>query len=112
MDTITKATRATRPITELELCAWLGTTIPGDRLAYHRGFLALDCAPSTGRMTERERKELLRVARRAMFAAENGLAHLIQHRNGQDCYTYFIVARPRPASERGSIVAILAEEGA
>lgn len=99
-------------ITETELCGWLGQAAPGDRLVYHRGFLALDCAPTSGRLLERERGELLRVARRALFAAENGLAHLVQRRNGPDDFTYLLIARPRPKTARGSILAILAAEAA
>ena len=99
-------------ITETELCAWLGQAAPGDSLVYHRGFLTVDCALTAGRLPERERGELLRVARRAVSAAERGLAHLVQRRNGPDDFTYLMIARPRPKSARGSILAILAMEAA
>lgn len=113
MDTnITILTPPRCGITETELCGWLGQAAPGDRLVYHRGFLALDCAPTAGRFPERERGELLRVARRALFAAENGLVHLVQRRNGPDDFTYLLIARPRPKTARGSILAILAAEAA
>jgi hypothetical protein len=111
MDThITKITQARRLITEEGLCGWLGTAVPGDRLLYYRGFLALDCAPAAGRLPEGERTELLRVARRALFAAEKGLVHLLQRRHGPDDYSYLIEARPRPRPVRGSVLPILAQQ--
>lgn len=30
------------PLTEIDLCGWIGQAAPGDILEYHRGFLALD----------------------------------------------------------------------
>jgi hypothetical protein len=97
-------------ITETRLCAWLGTAAPGDQLAYHRGFLAVDCDSSSDRLTQREKAELRRVARRAMLAAEAGLAHLLQRRNGPNDFTYFLVARTRPQPAEGSLDTILADE--
>ena len=29
----------TRPLTDIEFCAWIGQAMSGDRLEYHRGFL-------------------------------------------------------------------------
>jgi len=31
--------RASRPLSEIEFCAWVAQAVPGDRLEYHRGFL-------------------------------------------------------------------------
>src|SRR5512133_2151267 len=97
-------------ITESDLCRWLGAAVPGDQFAYHRGFLAVDCDPTAGRLTKRERARLLRLARRARLAAEGGLAHLIQRRNGPDDFTYLIIARHRPTTAEGLLQAVLAEE--
>jgi hypothetical protein len=97
-------------VTEAILCRWLGAAAPGDRLAYYRGFLAVDCDSSSDRLTQREKVELRRVARRAMLAAETGLAHLVQRRNGANDFTYFLVARTRPQPAEGSLDAILVEE--
>ena len=32
----------TRPLTDIEFCAWIGQAVPGDQLEYHRGFLGID----------------------------------------------------------------------
>ena len=85
-------------LTEIELCGWLGQALPGDVIEYHRGFLAIDCIPQGGRLTERDRSELVRVARRALWAADRGIAYLIQRRHGPDDYSYLVIARPHPDS--------------
>ena len=54
--------RASRPLTEIEFCAWVAQAAPGDRLEYHRGFLVLDIFPMLGRLADREREELARLA--------------------------------------------------
>jgi hypothetical protein len=95
-------------MTEAILCRWLGAAAPGDQFEYHRGFLAVDCDSSSDRLTQREKVELRRVARRAMFAAESGLAHLVQRRNGPSDFTYLLIARPRPNTAGGSLKAIFA----
>ena len=96
-------------ISESDLCRWLGQALPGDVLQYHRGYLALDNVAHRGRLSAQDRIDLARVARRAFWASEQGLAHLLQRRNGPDDYTYLIVARSRPVPERKSIQTILAE---
>jgi len=88
------------PLTEAELCGWLGSALPGERLVYHRGHLALDGSPSARRLGERERAALLRLAGRARGLAEQGLAHLVQERHGPDDYSYILVARPKPRARR------------
>jgi hypothetical protein len=98
------------PLTEVDLCRWLGQAAPGDWLTYHRGFLALDCDRTTGRLVERERAELLCVARRALSAAQAGQAHLVQHRNGHDDFSYVLVARPRSRAVSGKIAMVLAAD--
>jgi hypothetical protein len=81
------------PVSEVDLCAWLDQAAPGDILEYHRGFLAIDVTAEGTRLPERERAELSRVARRAMFAAEHGLAHLAQRRLKSHHFSYFAIAR-------------------
>jgi hypothetical protein len=92
------------------LCRWLGAAAPGDQLVYHEGFLAADCEATNDRLTKRERAELVRVARRAMRAAEAGLVHLVQRRNGPNDFTYFLVARSRAQPAEGSLDSIFAED--
>jgi hypothetical protein len=96
-------------ITESDLCRWLGAAFPGDQFAYHRGFLAVDCDPTAGRLSRRERARLLRLARRARLAAESGLAHLVQRRNGAGDFSYLLIARPRPNVPKCSLQTVLAE---
>lgn len=92
---------------EEALLGWLGAAKPGDQAVYHRGFLAIDVAAATDRLTEHGRNELLRTAGCAMRAAEAGLVDLVQHRHEPGDYSYLIVARRKAAVVAGSIVAIL-----
>jgi hypothetical protein len=96
----------TPPVTEHQLCRWLGGAKPGDQFQYHRGFLAVDVS-ANGHLPERKRKQLLAVARRATWAADNELVHLIQRRYGVDDYAYFIEAKARPKLERKSILEVI-----
>jgi hypothetical protein len=84
--------------TETELCGWIGQAAPGEALEYYRGFLAMDKFSQAKRLTERERAELVRLARRAWCASEQKLIHLVQRRHGADDYSYLAIARPKPAS--------------
>jgi DNA-directed RNA polymerase specialized sigma24 family protein len=95
-------------LSEIDLCGWLGQAEPGDTLEYYRGFLAVDAIPGGSRLPERDRVELGRIARRALWASERGLAHLLQRRHGPDDYSYIIVARPRSPSQ--SLSELLAAE--
>ncbi len=67
-------------------------------LEYYRGFLLVDVLPQSGRLQEQARAELNRLARRALWAAERGMAHLVQRRHGSDDYSYVLIARPRPSA--------------
>lgn len=85
-------------LTEVELCGWLGQAEPGDTLEYYRGFLAVDTVLHGCRLSERDRIELGQIARRALWASERGLAHLLQRRHGPDDYSYYIIVRPKRPS--------------
>jgi hypothetical protein len=80
---------------EAKLCAWLGEALPGTVLKYHRGFLSLDVDPHSGRMSDCDRAELRLVAKRARWAFEQGLVHLVQRRHGTHDYSYMLIMRPR-----------------
>jgi hypothetical protein len=83
-------------VSEDAFCRWVGSAAPGEKLAYHRGHLALDCEVPPGVAADRTRSQLRRVARRARMAAEMGLVHLVQRRNGPGDFTYIAIARCRP----------------
>jgi hypothetical protein len=97
-------------LTEIEFCGWLGQAGPGDRIEYYRGFLAPDSMPAAQRLPERDCRELLKLARRALWAAEQNLLHLVQRRHGPDDYSYIAVARVRPKMAPVSLSALLTEE--
>ena len=99
-----------KPLTEIDLCGWVAHAAPGDILEYHRGFLALDTMPQGTRLAERERAELARVARRAWWAAEAGLIHLVQRRHGPEDYSYLALARPKPKTVSVSLSSLLLAE--
>lgn len=97
-------------LTEVEFCGWLGQAGPGDMIEYHRGFLALDSMTAAHRLPERDCRDLLKLARRALWAAEQSLLHLVQRRHGPDDYSYIAVARVRPKMAPVSLSALLTEE--
>ena len=99
-------------VDETGFCTWLGQARPGESFAYHRGFLLLDSVRGASLFSERDRHELLRLRKRARWAEEQGLAHLIQKRNGPDDYSYLAVARPRPAGKHVTIAELLPVEAA
>jgi hypothetical protein len=82
-------------LTEAELCAWLGAASPGSSLCYYRGFLAIDCGAAASGLDTKQRAELQRLAKRAVFAVEKGLAHVVQRRHGPADFSYLLVARRR-----------------
>src|SRR4051812_48716643 len=81
---------------EREFVAWLTRAKPSDRFQYHRGFLMRDIVAQSSRLRERDRLELVRLARRAWLAAREQLVHLVQRRHGPDDYTYFAIASSKP----------------
>lgn len=99
-----------KPLTEIELCGWVGQAASGDILEYYRGFLALDIARQSTHLPERERAELARVARRAWWAAERGLIHLVQRRHPSGDYSYLAIARPKPNPTAVSLSSLLPAE--
>ncbi len=103
-------TTTSRRLTETTFCAWLGQAHPGDALVYHRGVLALDASISSQTPDSDAHRELGRVARRAWWAAEQGLIHLLQRRNGPDDFTYLAIARPRPKELSATLSSVLLKE--
>lgn len=97
-------------ITEIEFCAWLSQAEPGEVLEYHKGFLALETVPELRRLSEPDRIELGRVARRAWWASENDLVHLLQRRCAPDIFSYLAISRPRPKDLPASLSSFLLKE--
>ena len=93
-------------LTEEAFCAWVGSAAPGDSIAYHRGFLAIDSALETCGGSPHD-TGLLRVARRAVHLSQQGLVHLVQRREADQDFTYIAVARPRALSKVGALTAIM-----
>ena len=96
-------------IGEIDLCGCIGHAAPGAVVEYHRGFLALDLVPQVTRLPERDRLELGRVARRAWWAAEQNLVHLVQRRLGPDRFAYLAIARARPKKLQATMLTLLAQ---
>lgn len=88
---------ARMPLSEINLCGWIGQAVPGDILEYHRGFLVVDVSPLGTRLPIKERTELSRVAQRAWWASERGLVHLVQRRAGPEVFRYLAIARSSAA---------------
>lgn len=99
------------PLTEVALCAWVGNASPGDRLVYHRGYLAIDTGVESLFGTPAERQELRRVANRAWQLAQGGAVDLVQRRHSEADYTYIVVARHRPRAGTGALQAVLVQAG-
>ena len=102
-------TRSARRLSEMEFSGWVGAATPGDRLEYHRGFLALDTmAPFSGRH-DPERAALRSLALRAHWAAEQRLVHLVQERLGPGSFAYIAIARPKPRHAEVSLASLLVD---
>ena len=84
--------QARPPISVAVLSGWLARAKPGERLEYHRGFLALDRIKGPSR-EEAERLKLAAVAGYALALADRGKLHLLQERHGNGDYSYWAVAR-------------------
>ena len=100
--------RASRPLSEIQFCAWVAQALPGDRLEYHRGHLAVDADKVTSDLDPNARAELACLRDRAFWSEAVGLAHLVQQRLGPDRFAYLAIARPK-TSRTERAVAQLAE---
>lgn len=96
-------------LTEAQFCAWIGQSAPGITIQYHCGFLAIDTVRASSDLLEPERKELVRVGRRAWWAFEHGLVHLVQRRLAPDRFAYLAIARARPKAMQASLLRVLAQ---
>ena len=83
-------------IGEIDFCAWIAQAMAGERLVYHRGFLAFDAMALLSDLPPDRQRALRDVAAAAMRAAEQDLVHLVQARLGPDQFAYIAVARRKP----------------
>lgn len=102
-------TRSARRLSEMEFAGWVGAAASGDRLEYHRGFLAVDTIPMISKLPETERAALKAMAARAWWASEQRLVHLVQERLGPDLFAYIAIARPKPKRAEVSLAALLVD---
>jgi hypothetical protein len=84
-------------IGKVDLAAWLLRALPGERIAYWRGHLAVDTGWDS-KLSAADRRRLIGAAGVAAKMAERGWVHLVQQRHGAGDSTYFAVARPAPPS--------------
>jgi hypothetical protein len=96
-------------LSEAEFCAWLGQAVPGERVEYYRGFLAVDTTRDSSMLPESDRKELVRVGRRAWWAGEKNLVHLVQRRYRHGSFSYLAIARRRPKVEQAALLSVLGQ---
>lgn len=104
-----KFTTAQLLLTEAQFCAWIGQSAPGTTIQYYCGFLAIDTVRVSSDLLEHERKELVGVGRRAWWAFEHGLVHLVQRRLASDRFAYLAIARARPKNLQASLLRVLAQ---
>ena len=83
-------------LSEEEFCDWLGMAFSGDRIEYHRGYLAVDQAAGRSLLGDADRRQLSRLARRALIFAEEGRVHLVQRRHGDGDYSYLAIKARTP----------------
>ena len=100
--------RPKSPLTEIQFCAWVAQALPGDRLEYHRGHLAVDADKVTSDLDPNARAERACLRDRAFWSETAGLVHLVQQRLGPDRFAYLAIARPK-TSRTARAVAQLAE---
>ena len=103
---------ASRPLTDVEFCAWVAQADAGDVLEYHRGALAIDRLQVMSTLPRAECARVDLLADRAFAAAEHGLVHLVQHRLGTDRFSYLAIARPKPRNAEAALSAVLLAEAA
>ena len=75
---------------------WLLRALLGQQLEYHRGQLIWDGSPASA-LAEGERRALARVADAALQAADDGVVHLVQRRNGELDFSYLAIKAARTA---------------
>lgn len=101
--------RAAGRLDEMGFAGWVGAAAPGDRLEYHRGFLVVDTTPVVSKLADEDRVALRSLARRAWWASEQGLVHLVQERLGPNRFAYVAIARAKPRQAEVSLASLLVD---
>ena len=107
--TAATAVRQPDPISEIQFCAWLAQAEAGDRLEYHRGYLAVDTDKLMSKLELNARAELVLLRDRAFGCEAQGLVHLVQERIGPDQFAYVAIVRPKPKTPRSAAITRLLE---
>jgi len=90
-----------KSLTEIDLSNWIDQALPGESIAYHRGFLACDTKMHSldTPLLKHKRAELARVHERARQAFDSGQVALVQRRHGEDDYSYLAIrSKPKKVS--------------
>jgi hypothetical protein len=90
-------------LTEEGFCRWIGQAEPGDVVEYHRSQLSVDRTREASTLGDTLRRELGRVADRALQLAAEDRLLLVQRRLGEGAFSYLAIkaaGRSRPASAR------------
>ncbi len=95
---------------EVQFCAWVAQGKPGDTLAYHQGFLAVDLGPLSRTLPEAQRTVLNRMSARAQNLAQRGFLHLVQRRLASDQFLYLAIVRPRASTAPVPLATLLSKE--
>lgn len=95
---------------EVEFCAWVAQGKPGDMLAYHQGFLAVDLGLLSRTLPEAQRAVLSRMSTRAQNLAQRGFLHLVQRRLAPDQFLYVAIVRPRASAAPVPLAKLMSTE--
>jgi len=99
--------RTTLLLDEIAFVAWVDQASPGDRLEYHRGFMAIDTDRMMSKLPPDQRRMLCALADAAFRAAMRDLVHLVQARLDANHFAYIAVARARPEGAVASVSSLL-----
>lgn len=110
--TTVTTTRSASRLSEMEFAGWVGAAAPGDRIEYHRGFLAVDLIVPISGQSRPELVALHKLGIRAYWAAEQRFVHLVQERLGPNHFAYIAIARPKPKRAEVSFTALLVDADA
>ena len=94
---------------EIRFLAWVDQANPGDRLEYHRGFMAIDTDKMMSKLSPDQRRVLCDLADAAFRAAMKDLVHLVKARLATNHFAYIAVARAKPKSAPASLSSLLLE---